>query len=441
MSDATPFASAHRLRSARSKHREASHEEAHDAGGGDAPGRGKIPDHPLIPKTKPKLIEDDAALAKLIEDLRKPADDGGQPSFAYDSEFIGESTYHPRLCLIQVSTDKRVALIDPLAEINLQPFWELIADPAVRKVVHAGEQDLEPVIRLGGVEPKNVFDTQIAAGFCALPYPASLAKLVEHFLGVRLGKGLTFTQWDQRPLSGKQLAYAADDVRFLNAVVAKLDENLAHGPRRAWAVQECDRRSTAAHLGADDEPWERVRGGNLGGPAGGIVRELAIWRDAAAKAADLPPRALVKDEVLVGIARRPPREADQLAGLRHMPRPVVEQFGEDILAAVERGKTAKPPRRPPPPSELSLDERFAGDSVWALLQTLAAGQGLDAALLANRRDVESFARRAVAGEAVADHPLTQGWRREAVGGKLLDLLQHDGRAAVGWSDGRLRLAE
>ena len=438
MSDATPFASAQRLRSARSKHREASHEEAHE---GDAPGRGKIPDHPLIPKTKPKLVEDDAALEKLIADLRKPGDDGKPPAFAYDSEFIGESTYHPRLCLIQVATANRVALIDPLAEIDLQPFWELVADAGVRKLVHAGEQDLEPVVRVGGVEPKNVFDTQLAAGFCALPYPASLAKLVEHFLGVRLGKGLTFTQWDQRPLSGKQLAYAADDVRFLPAVVAELDAALGDGPRREWAVEECDRRSTGEHLGADDEPWERVRGGNLGGPAGGIVRELALWRDAAAKAADLPPRALVKDEVLVGIARRPPKEADQLAVLRHMPRPVVEQFGEDILAAVERGRTAKLPRRPPPPSELSLGERFVGDSVSALLQTLAAAQGLDAGLLANRRDAETFARAAVAGDSVEEHPLMRGWRREAAGDLLLGLLRDGGRAAVAWSDGRLRLVD
>ena len=438
MSDSPAFASAHRLRSARSRHREASHEEAHD---GDAPGRGKIPDHPLIPKTKPKLVEDDAALAKLIADLRKPGDDGAPPAFAYDSEFIGESTYHPRLCLIQVATTTRVALIDPLAEIDLGPFWELIADAGVRKVVHAGEQDLEPVVRLGGAEPKNVFDTQVAAGFCGLPYPASLAKLVEHFVGVRLGKGLTFTQWDQRPLSGKQLAYAADDVRFLPAAVAALDAALGEGERRRWAAEECDRRGTGQYLGADDEPWERVRGGNLGGPAGGIVRELAVWRDAAAKAADLPPRALVKDEVLVSIARRPPKEADKLAALRHMPRPVVEQFGDDILAAVERGKTAKLPRRPPPPSELSLGERFVGDSVFALLQTLAAAQGLDATLLANRRDAEAFARAAVAGEPVDGHPLMRGWRREAVGGRLLDLLRNGGSAAVCWSDGRLRLLD
>ena len=433
MSDTPAFASAHRLRSARSKHREASHEEAHD---GDAPGRGRIPDHPLIPKTKPKLVEDNNALAKLINDLREHG------SFAYDSEFIGESTYFPLLCLIQVATDKRVALIDPMADgLDLTPFWELIGDPAVRKIVHAGEQDLEPVVRVGGVEPRNVFDTQLVAGFCSLPYPASLAKLVEHYLGVRLGKGLTFTRWDQRPLSGKQLAYAADDVRFLPAVVARLDEELGSGPRRDWATSECDARSSREHLEDVQEPWERVRGGGqLGGAQGGILRELATWRDNAARAADLPPRALVKDEVIVLLSRRPPKEADALGLIKHMPRPVAEEFAGEILAAVERGRSERVPRQhQPPPVEPTLADRFAGDAVWALLQAIAIGQGVDPNLLASRRETEAFARAALAGESVESHGLMRDWRRDAAGDKLLGLLQSGGSASLSWADGRLQL--
>ena len=111
-----------------------------------------------------------------------------------------------------------MALIDPLAGIDLRPFWELLCDPSVEKIVHAGQQDIEPVVRHLGRAPANIFDTQIAAGLAGLPYPVSLSKLVNELAGAKLGKGLTFTHWDQRPLSAMQLRYAADDVRYLPRV-------------------------------------------------------------------------------------------------------------------------------------------------------------------------------------------------------------------------------
>ena len=125
-------------------------------------------------------------------------------SFAYDSEFIGELTYLPKLCLIQVATTQEISLIDPIAKIDLLEFWELVADPAVEKITHAGQQDLEPVIRHLNRPGQNVFDTQISAGFVGMAYPVSLSKLVREVIGARLEKGLTFSHWDQRPLSGSK---------------------------------------------------------------------------------------------------------------------------------------------------------------------------------------------------------------------------------------------
>src|SRR5579871_2662562 len=188
----------------RSAHRARSHANAH-ADEDSAPSAGHI-EHALVPKGPATLIKQPAPLAELIDQLRTL----GQ--FGYDSEFIGELTYVPKLCLIQVSTPQNIWLIDPLAGLDLKPFWELIADPAVEKIVHAGQQDLEPVVRELGRAPANVFDTQIAAGFIGLPYPLSLSKLTFEMTGAKLPKGLTFTRWDQRPLSPSQLRYAADDV-------------------------------------------------------------------------------------------------------------------------------------------------------------------------------------------------------------------------------------
>jgi hypothetical protein len=154
----------------RSAHRAKSHESAHAEEA--TPSVGKQIDHPLVPQGLVSLIDDQDELSTVIAHLREVG------RFAYDSEFIGELTYVPKLCLIQVASAEQIGLIDPLAPLDLKPFWELIADPAIEKIVHAGQQDLEPVVREIGKAPANVFDTQIAAGFIGLPYPLSLSKLI-----------------------------------------------------------------------------------------------------------------------------------------------------------------------------------------------------------------------------------------------------------------------
>ena len=439
------FGTAQRLRSIRSRFRSNSHSQAHDddeaAAEHGAVRLDNLPDHPLIPRGKAAIVDTDEALGALVELLRRPQPGAdGRPEFAYDSEFIGESTYHPRLCLVQIATARGIWLVDPLAGLDLDPFWQLIGDASVRKVVHAGEQDLEPAVRLAGVAPANVVDTQVLAGFCALPYPTSLAKLVEHFCGVKLGKGLTFTQWDQRPLSKKQLAYAADDVRFLPALASALEACLSGNGLTGWAVAECDRRASVDMLADAGEAWERVRGaGGLTGQQLAVLRELAAWRDEVAREADLPARALLKDEVLIDIARRPPAAAAKLGNYRHMPKPVADRYGEAVMAAIARGRASAPLATGPRGVEPTLSEKFTADAAYALLQTVAASRGIDPNLLASRRDTESFTRRASAGKSVEGHPLMQGWRREAAGTLLLDMLTRDGEARLHWSAGRPRL--
>lgn len=434
-------ATSQRLRSVRSRYRESSHALAHDIED-DTAARGAIPEHPLVPRGRANLITTSQELCALLEELRQPRPEcNGQRIFAYDSEFIGESTYRPRLCLLQVATPQHITFIDPLADIDLSPFWEIFGESGIRKIVHAGEQDLEPVVR-AGIEPANVIDTQVIAGFAALPYPTSLARLVEHAVGVRLGKGLTFTQWDQRPLSKKQLAYAADDVRFLLALACALIEQLEQSGAMPWAREECERRARLAARNDAQQPWERVRGiGHMSGQQLAVVRELAAWRDEVAQAADLPPRALLRDEVLVDLARRPPKELAILAQVRHLPRPVAEHHGREILAAIERGRAADPIALGPRGREPTLAEKFAGDAAFSLLQTIAIGRGIDPALLANRRDVESFALLAARGKPLNNHPLMHGWRRAAAGELLHKLISSGSKAKLEWVDGRPVLHE
>ena len=243
------------------------------------------------------LIADETALGGLIEHLRASG------SFAYDSEFIGELTYFPKLCLIQVASAQHVALIDPLGRMDLKPFWELVADPSVEKIVHAGQQDIEPVIRLLGLPPANIFDTQIAGGFAGLPYPVSLSKLVFALSGAKLGKGLTFSHWDQRPLSPIQLRYAADDVRYLPLGASKLRERLAELGHAGWVHEECQSMcDTSLYRFDPQQQYQRVRGASSLMPRNlAVLRELTAWRDAAARAHDVPPRTFLKDEVLLDL--------------------------------------------------------------------------------------------------------------------------------------------
>jgi ribonuclease D len=400
----------------RARHRQRAHDEAH---ADEDPGSElAVPDAVVAPRGAAELLGNDAAVAELIAHLRQSG------SFAYDSEFIGESSYHPFLCLIQVATADRVALIDPLAGCDLMPFWELLCDASVEKIVHAGSQDVEPVVRFTGKGPANVLDTQIAAGFCGLAYPTSLQKLVQETTGVPLQKGLTFTHWDQRPLSGKQLRYAADDVRYLPAVAAEVKRRLERTGHAAAVAAECQALCDPAQYRFDPaNAVEKVRGSaSLSGPQQAALLQLAVWRDGAAKAADLPARAFLKDEILVDLVRSHPKTPEQLGKIRGLPRPTVERQGTRLIEMIAGGlaeKSAAPvvPPRPEP----TVAERFAADALWTAAQALCQGQSIDPAAVTSRQEIGDLHHALRAGKPPCDLRLMTGWRRGVLGERLVAL--------------------
>ncbi len=389
-----------------------------------------------VPRGAPTLIDRPDTLAALLGELRAAR------RFAYDSEFIGELTYVPKLCLIQVATADRVALIDPLVGLDLTPFWELICDPAVEKIVHAGQQDIEPVFRHVGRRAANVFDTQVAAGFVGLAYPVSLSKLVLDKIGAKLGKGLTFTSWDQRPLSPMQLKYAADDVRYLLAVRDQLGQRLDELGHAAWAAAETAAACDPDSFGFDPESaYLRVRGaGGLPPRNAAVLRELAIWRDAQARDHDVPARTFLKDEVLLDLARQPAKSVDRLARVRGMPRPVEQSYGDEIIAVTARGLALPVDQLPPDRDvEPTPRQRFNADAAWSLLGVVCAGRSIDPALISSRQEVGEVYRAVSTGLSPPDDArLLKGWRREAAGQTLLDLLAGRGSVRVNWADDGLR---
>ena len=425
----------------RTDHRARNHEEAH-AGIEEADAKrmeaNSAVQHPLVPMGRADLITTNEQLSSLIDHLRTIG------SFAYDSEFIGELTYHPKLCLIQVASVERVALVDPLADLELRPFWELLCEPAVEKIVHAGQQDIEPVVRHLGRAPENVFDTQIAAGLAELPYPVSLLKLVHELGGARLGKGLTFTHWDQRPLSGMQLRYAADDVRYLPRVRQEIGIRLKALGHERWAQEECAAQCEPGLYGFNpDTFYQRVRGaGSLAPKNLAVLRALSIWRDEAARRQNVPPRTFLREEILLELARNPIKIIQQLERVRGLPRPVESEYGQTILELTQKSLSSDVPELPPIREyEPMPGEKFRCDGLWVAAQAICAARGLDPALVGSRSDFALLyftMREGASSERLAELRLLSGWRREAIGDPLLQMFKGERTFALKWGDGALR---
>jgi ribonuclease D len=415
----------HRLRRRRASHEAAITTQAAPAA---------VPVHPLIARDQPALLTDQSDLASLLDHVREVG------LCAYDTEFIGELTYHPRLCLIQIGTPHRVAVIDAMADLDLTGIWEVLADSQILKIVHAGSQDLEPVMRHLGQPAANVFDTQLAAGLSRLPYPLSLTRLVEATLGLRLGKGLTFTSWDERPLSKAHLRYAADDVRYLPAVHQDLTRRLAELDHVELAMQEC-----AAACNPDlylFDPYAvamRMRGGKSLSPKQlSVLIELIMVRDEAARTENIPPRALIKDEVLVDLARRHVTELDKLSTIRGLPRPVIQEFGGRLIEAIERG-LATPKGRWPIVQDIeeTASERFTIDALWTTVQATCFARGIDPAIVGTRQDIAEFWRHRHGGPTPSRQRITTGWRAQLIAQFIEEFTGGKRHIALNWADGSL----
>jgi len=208
----------------------------------------------------------------------------------FDTEFVGERTYFPRLCLIQLGTEKEAVAVDPLALDDLSPLDELLFDPSVLKLVHAGWQDLKIVFQRTGRVPAPVFDTQIAAALLGMPAQASYASVVREFLGVDVKKGHSYSDWGARPLSPSQLAYALDDVRHLPALHGRMTGQLLREGRLSWIEPEIDALMSPASYASDpDEEYRRVKGWTtLDRRRLAVLRALIAWREREAMRRDVP---------------------------------------------------------------------------------------------------------------------------------------------------------
>jgi ribonuclease D len=384
----------------------------------------------------------DRALRELAEGARAAG------RFALDTEFMGEGRYRTLLCLVQLATPQvpgmaeRIELLDPLEEgLTAAPLSAVLGDPRVEVVVHAGRQDVALVRRRFGAEVRNVFDTQVAAGFAGLGAQTSYESLLAQLLGVRIAKTAGFTRWDTRPLTAEQRAYAREDVVHLLELADELQRRLLELGRLEWAREECEaleRASDERDPRAIFERLPRVRG--LSATARPVARELVAWRERAAARHDRPVQSVLSDPALMEIARRKPSSRAALEQIRGVGAASARRRAQELLDAVERGRALppEPPSDAPRPPIARPEDAPLVALAEALVRARAVQAGIAYELIASRADLQAIVGARQGGELTPDVRTLRGWRRELVGEELLGLL--DGRVSLSVAAGRVQSA-
>jgi len=358
-------------------------------------------------------IQDPAALEAQVASW--PAD---RP-LALDTEFVRERTYYPKLCLIQAAMPGEVTLIDALAIADGGALVAALIDPRRLKLLHAARQDIEALLPMTGAPLAPVFDTQQAAALLGFPAQIGYAELVRQLLGVELVKGHARTDWARRPLSPEQIAYAADDVRYLPALAAALEERLQQAGRRAWLEEESDAlRDISLYRVEAADAWRRLKGlERLDATAFGIAKALAAWRERRAMARDLPRGWVMPDAAIFELAQVRPKTRDGLSRIATIPRGTAARAADEILAAIATAadeavaRQADDAARAPGPEQLRLQKLLQ-----KRLTAIAGELGIQPEVLATRRELAAIARGA------RELPVLSGWRREIVGEPLLAAL-------------------
>jgi ribonuclease D len=381
-------------------------------------------------KPEHHLINTQRELDELVAHVRNCG------TFAFDTEFIPEETYEPELCLIQVATVDRLAVVDPRVIPKLSVFWDAVVDPAMRVVVHAGSEDLRICNLQTDRLPERVFDIQLAAGLAGSAYPASLGVLVQRTLGRSVLSSETRTDWRKRPLTPNQIEYALDDVRYLLSIAEILENKLRELGRLSWLEEETALLMSEIAMRDSPERWTRISGIHTLNRRGlEIARRLYRWRLETAQANNRPVRQLIRDDLLIGIAKRQPKSRADLENLRDFNRPGLIKASGEIMRIVDEARQL-------PDNELpALPERvddLPGASMLVGILTAALAYAcnkaqVSQALVATMGDLKDLVRWSLDGRDPNDLPvLLQTWRADLCGQLLMDVL--DGKKKMRVSD-------
>ncbi len=377
-------------------------------------------------------------LTPVVEEIARQARETGR--IAIDTEFMSERRYQAMLCLVQVAVPDgdgaRTEVLDPLdadGAPDPAPLAAALADPSVEVIVHAGRQDVAILRRTWRTEVTNLFDTQVAAGFVGFGTQESYKTLVRRVLDVELPAGEAFTNWDRRPLTPQQLEYAAADAAHLLALGERLESRLLDTGRLEWAREESGALETSSDERDLDAVYARLpKVDRLRPRARAVARELVEWRDAAAREADRSVPSILADHVLVELARRRPSSRGELGDIRGLPEATLHRRHRELVAAIARGAERDAPAAAngaPPPDPLGAP---AVALASALVRHRSQESGVAVQLIATQPELTRLVDDVRRGTEPRSRVL-RGWRRELVGGELLELLA--GRVTLSVADG------
>jgi ribonuclease D len=375
----------------------------------------------------PLLIADTASLAAVCARLAT------HPFVTVDTEFMRETTYYPKLCLIQMASTDEVVLVDPQVEgLDLAPFFALMADPAVTKVFHAARQDIEIIWNKGRLIPAPLFDTQVAAMVCGFGEQVGYESLAASLAQAKIDKSSRFTDWSRRPLTDAQLAYAAADVTHLRVVYQKLLARLEKTGRAGWVAGEmavlADPRTYETE---PSQAWQRVKARLRKASERLALQELAAWREREAQTRDVPRGRILKDDALIELAMAQPLRPEDMARLRAVPNGFERsRSGADILAAVAAAKARDPAELPPLEADRPSGNGALVQLLKVLLQSVSEKNQVAPRLIASAEEIDRFA-----ASPETDHPILLGWKREVFGELALKLVL--GEVTLGLDKGRV----
>ena len=373
-----------------------------------------------------EVVTTDSQVGDLVDRLAE------HPHVCLDTEFVSEHTYRSQLCLVQVAAPGVLAVIDTLTARDLEPFWRLLAEPGRTTVVHAGREEFGFILHAIQARPSNLFDVQVAAGLVDHDYPAGYASIVRRFLNLPTNKGETRTDWRQRPLTQAQLEYAVDDVRHLEELWRRMEQRLESLGRVDWMREEMEAWQGDVEDSFIRKRWRRVSGLNgLSRRELAIARELWHWRDAVAEHRDMPPKRVLRDDLLVELCKRKSADERQISAIRGMQRSDLRYILKGLSEAIARGLDLPEEECPggerhrTPPPQLAMLGQFLATAVAGMCRS----EHLAPALVGTSSDMRDLLAWKL-GYHDGDRPplLATGWRARVVGDLVDDLLA--GRAAL-----------
>jgi len=377
------------------------------------------------------LVTTESQLGALVDRLAT------HPHIAFDTEFVSEHTYRSQLCLIQVAAPDTLAVIDTLKVRELEPFWRLLTEPGRTTVVHAGREEMGFILQAIKARPSSLFDVQVASGLVDHDYPAGYASIVRRFLNLPTNKGETRTDWRQRPLTPAQLEYALDDVRHLEKLWKKLEVKLTSSVRTSWMQDEMQPWQDELEESFIRKRWRRVSGlSGLSRRELAIARELWHWRDSVAESRDMPPKRVLRDDLLVELCKRKSADERQISAIRGMQRSDLRHILRGLSEAIQRGLDLPDEECPggekhrAPPPQLAVLGQFLATAVAGVCRQMHLAPAL-VGTSSDMRDLLAYKLGYWDSDDERVPLLASGWRAEVVGSLVDDLLSGKASLRIG----------